>query len=136
VKTYQVAIDITDNPDPSSIYAAKFSIQFCTALALLTGNGNLENFNEETLWDKDIRALMRRIYVHKDEAIHATYPEKWGAAVEIMLQNGETITRETDYPKGDPENPVTEQELVNKFIHLTSALSNAQQQQIIEGIKQ
>lgn len=136
VKTYQVAIDITDNPDPNSIYAAKFSIQFCTALALLTGNGNLENFNEETLWDKDIRALMRRIYVHKDEAIHATYPEKWGAAVEIMLQNGETITRETDYPKGDPENPVTEQELVNKFIHLTSALSNAQQQQIIEGIKQ
>lgn len=136
VKTYQVAIDITDNPEPNTVYAAKFSIQFCTALALLTGKGSLDNFNENTLWDEEIRSFMKRVHVQKDTSIDDAYPEKWGAAVEITLQNGERIRKETDYPKGDPENPVTEEELIEKFMNLTTNLSPMQQQQVVAEIKQ
>lgn len=118
VKTYQVAINITDNQEPVTQYESKFSLQFCTALALLKGQGNLEIFNENTLWDDDVRSLMRRVDVMADEAIDAQYPSKWGAIADVHLKSGEIIRRETDYPKGDPENAVSEHELLQKFMRL------------------
>lgn len=122
VRTYQIAINITDNDEPTTQYASKFSLQFCTALALLKGRGGLDDFNEDTLWDEDIRTLMKRVEVVVDPEIDGAYPEKWGAIVEVRLKNGETITKETDYPKGDPENPVTADDLVNKFMDLAKRL--------------
>lgn len=118
VKTYQVAIDITDNKEPTTQYASKFSLQFCTALALLKGEGSLEIFNDETLWDSDIRELMNRIEIVVDPEINRQYPEKWGAVVEVELKSGETIQMGTDFPKGDPENPVSANDLLDKFHRL------------------
>ena len=60
VKSYKSAIDITDNSDPQTEYAAKFSLQFCSALAILKGSAGLADFNESTLWDSQIRALLEK----------------------------------------------------------------------------
>src|SRR5699024_3080939 len=70
VKTYQVAIDITDNADPETLYAAKFSLQFCTALALLIGDGGVDAFNEDNLWNDKIRQLMKLVNVSVDPEIN------------------------------------------------------------------
>lgn len=120
VRTYETAINITNNDEPHTIYAAKFSLQFCTALAILKGEGNLTLFNEQTLWDEDIRTLMKRVDVVVDPEINANYPEKWGAKVDITLKSGETITSVTDFPKGDPENGVSAEDLFNKFMNLAN----------------
>jgi 2-methylcitrate dehydratase PrpD len=132
VKTYQVAIDITDNENPDTQYAAKFSLQFCTALALLTGDGGLDAFNEESLWDKDIRKLMKLVKVETDPKINRQYPEKWGAIVEVKLTSGEWIKKETDFPKGDPENAVSTDDLLKKFKNLTKSLST-EAQKVLSG---
>lgn len=134
VRTYQVAINITDNDSPDTVYAAKFSLQFCTSLALLTGKGGLDDFNEETLWDNDIRSLMKRVKLITDETINNAYPDKWGAAVTVHLKNGETIMRTTDYPKGDPEKPVTADELVAKFQSLAKSMSDAVREQFVHEV--
>lgn len=118
VKTYQAAINITDNDKPTTEYASKFSLQFCTALSFLKGRGSLEDFNEQTLWDEEIRSLMERVEVAVDPKIDALYPEKWGAKVEVHLKNGDVIVKETDFPRGDPENPVSADELCQKFLGL------------------
>ncbi|WP_077597113.1 MmgE/PrpD family protein [Oceanobacillus kimchii] len=123
VKTYQVAIDITDNKNPDTQYASKFSLQFCTALALLTGNGGVDAFNEESLWNENIRKLMKRVNVEVDPEINSNYPDKWGAIVEIKLTSEDWIRKETDFPKGDPENAVTSEDLLKKFRTLTRDLS-------------
>lgn len=94
VKTYQVALDITDNNSPQTIYAAKFSLQFCTALALLKGEGGLNTF-EQNLYDQEIRELMTKVHVENDQAIDNAYPEKWGAKVRINLNNGKILEMET-----------------------------------------
>ncbi|MFD1037445.1 MmgE/PrpD family protein [Virgibacillus byunsanensis] len=122
VKTYQVAINITDNDDPNTEYASKFSLQYCTALALINGQGGLDQFNDQALWNDEIRSLMKRVDVQVDPEIDRLYPDKWGAVVEIQLKSGETITKQTDYPKGDPENPVTAVELLDKFMKLSHKL--------------
>src|SRR5690606_10348597 len=46
IHTYKTAIDITDNAQPETEYASKFSMQFCTALALLKGSGDFSQFNQ------------------------------------------------------------------------------------------
>ncbi|WP_339179152.1 MmgE/PrpD family protein [Oceanobacillus sp. FSL W7-1293] len=127
VKTYQVAIDITDNPEPDTIYASKFSMQFCTALSLLKGKGSVDTFNEDALWDEAVRALMQRIEVSVDEDIQNHYPEKWGAIAEVNLTSGERIQKEIDFPKGDPENKLSVDEILEKFRSLTTDLTENEQ---------
>ncbi|MEI4768736.1 MmgE/PrpD family protein [Psychrobacillus sp. FJAT-51614] len=134
VKSYKAAIDITDNGDPKTEYAAKFSLQFCSALAILQGSAGLADFNESNLWDSQIRALLKRVNVGIDPQINASYPEKWGSTVEVVLTNGEIITKETDFPKGDPENSVTSEELIEKFMHMTGQLPLENKQLIIKNI--
>jgi len=134
VKSYKAAIDITDNEDPKTEYAAKFSLQFCSALAILQGSAGLADFNESTLWDSKIRSLLKRVKVEIDSRINASYPEKWGSLVEVELTNGEIISKETDYPKGDPENAVTKDELIEKFKYMTAQHPLENKQRIINSI--
>ena len=134
VKSYKAAIDITDNDDPETEYAAKFSLQFCSALAILKGSAGLADFNESNLWDSQIRGLLKKVNVGIDTKINDSYPEKWGSSVEVVLTNGEVISKETDFPKGDPENAVTSEELIEKFEHMTGQLAQKNKQRIIENI--
>lgn len=126
VNTYQAVLNITDNPNPTTVYASKFSIQFCVALAIVKGKASLSDFNEETLWDHKIRDLMERIEVSVDPDIDGSYPNKWGASVDIVLSNGSVLSKQTEFPKGDPENAVTVEELILKFKQLTGNDSNTE----------
>lgn len=134
VKTYQVAIDITDNDAPDTQYASKFSLQFCTALALIEGEGGIDIFNEETLWDPQIRDLMKRVQIEVDPNIDNQYPEKWGASVELKMRSGKTMAMETDFPKGDPENPVSKRELSDKFHRLAKEWPEIDRTTLLEAI--
>jgi 2-methylcitrate dehydratase PrpD len=134
VNSYQAAIDITDNDDPKTEYASKFSLQFCSALAILKGSANLDDFNEFILNDSEIRKLLKKVIVVLDPQINDNYPQQWGAAVEVNLKNGETIKKQTDFPKGDPENAVTSDELLEKFMNLTGKLPDKNKSQIAKNI--
>src|SRR5699024_5760633 len=127
-------INITNNKEPVTQYESKFSLQFCTALAFLKEQGGLEIFNENTLWDEDVRKLMSRVDVMADEEVDARYPSKWGAIVEVQLKSGEIIRKETDYPKGDPENAVSEHELLQKFMNLGKTWSENDRERLSEAI--
>jgi 2-methylcitrate dehydratase PrpD len=124
IKTYQVALNITDNPNPQTVYASKFSLQYCAALAFMNGRAGLFDFKEESLFDPKYREFMKKVEVLVDPAIDAKYPNQWGAIVAVYLQDGEVIEKRTDYPKGDPENPATD-ELVDKFRQITMHTSPA-----------
>ncbi len=120
VGTYQVALDITDNPDPRTVYAAKFSLQFCAALAAARRRAGFADFTQESVSDREIRNLLSRVHVFVDPVCQAKYPEKWAAHVTIHTVHGGSFTAETDYPKGDFENPVSQEDLVSKFKTLVS----------------
>ena len=134
VESYQVALNITDDADPQTEYAAKFSLQFCSALALLNGSASLADFNEQSLWDEEVRALMKKVDVITESGIDASYPEKWGAAVEVVFKSGDSVKMVTEYPKGDPENAVTAQELLDKFIGMAGAFPAEKREQLANQI--
>ena len=134
VESYQVALNITDDADPQTEYAAKFSLQFCSALALLKGSASLGDFNEQSLWDEEVRALMKKVEVITEPGIDASYPEKWGAAVEVVFKRGDSVRMVTEYPKGDPENAVTAQELRDKFIGMAGVFPAQKREQLANQI--
>ncbi|MDD2496930.1 MAG: MmgE/PrpD family protein [Desulfitobacteriaceae bacterium] len=118
INTYSAALDITDNFDPSSVYGAKFSLPFCAALALVYGKAGLEEFSEANLFNSEIKRVMSQVELNIQPEMNQAYPKKWPASVEIVLTDGNIIRGQTDYPKGDPENPLSKDELIEKFTSL------------------
>lgn len=115
VSAYSVALDITDDSDPQSVYAAKFSLPFCVALALHHRRAGATDFTEATLRDPALRATMGRVKLVRDPSLDALHPAKWPARIEVRTRDGRTLTAGTDNPRGDPENPVSSGELEEKF---------------------
>lgn len=120
IETYQTVLDITDNPKPRSIYAAKFSVQFCVSLIALKGSAFLQDFNERTLNNSEIREMMNKVRVVSTKDFTDAYPEQWGAKVTIVLRNKESYRFATEFPKGDPENPASKKQMVEKFQSLVA----------------
>ncbi|PIC64909.1 2-methylcitrate dehydratase [Sporosarcina sp. P13] len=123
VGAYKSTMDITDNTNPKTQYESKFSIQYCTALALVKGSANLNDFNEDDLWNPEIRGVMSKVEATLDPEVDKDYPVKWGAKVSLHLKNGDVFEKQSYYPKGDPENPVTTEDLQRKFFNLAKPLS-------------
>lgn len=136
VGSYRATMDITDNNNPQTQYESKFSIQYCTALGLAKGSANLDDFNDEDLWDPTIRGLVEKVDAKLDPQVDKEYPVKWGAKVKVILKDGTVIEKQTDYPKGDPENPVTSEELQRKFANLATILPQEKRAKFAEQVLQ
>src|SRR5699024_5479169 len=95
---------------------------------------NLDTFNEESLWDDEVRNLMDKVNIYTDDEVNQAYPEKWGANVKVHLKNGETVILTTEYPKGDPENNVTKEDLYNKFMALSKTIDKDQAKEVADNI--
>jgi 2-methylcitrate dehydratase PrpD len=135
VHTYQAALDLLGDVEPRTPYLAKFSMPFCVATALRYGHVSLEDFSPARLEDPDLLTLMGRIIVDSDPEISRRYPRKWPARVEIFLRDGRHLTDASDYPKGDPENPLSDEEVIEKFKRLTSdQLSSPKAERIAERV--
>jgi len=120
VETYGTALQITDAPHPTNAYQAKFSLQYCTAQALLHGRVGPHDFAPDRQADPSIRELMTRIDLAVDPELDRAYPAVWSARVSAERTDGSMVTVHVDAPKGDPENAVTWDEVVSKFRDLAA----------------
>ncbi|MCL6559851.1 MAG: MmgE/PrpD family protein, partial [Firmicutes bacterium] len=120
VYTYSTALQITANYNPQSVYAAKFSLPFCVALALCKGSCRPADFTEEALQDRQVHKLMKNVKLVLDKDLDARHPVNWPAVVEITTSSGHIYRGSTDFPKGDPENPASKEELTAKFRSLAT----------------
>jgi 2-methylcitrate dehydratase PrpD len=114
-RTYSAATRLLNDPTVRDSFSAKFSLPFCIATAVKYRKVGLDCFSSYRLFDHEVRSLMERIQVEVDPSLEKLYPEKWPAEVEIINKEGESLRERVDYPKGDPENPMSLQEMVEKF---------------------
>ena len=119
VRLYQAALDLLGEVEPKSPYLAKFCLPFCIATALLYGRVGLEAFSEERLGERKLRLLMDKIQIQPDPALSSLFPRMWPARVEILGTDGNISSGACDYPKGDPENPISQNEAWEKFRWMT-----------------
>ncbi len=120
--TYSTAVQTTNNPYPENPYAAKFSLQFCIAVAIVFQDLSDRIFTLENIQNPQIRSLMDKIQIHVnkqlDEEFHKN-PNQWSHRLTIVLKNGQTIIEQVDYPIGDFQNPFNWEMADRKFLLLT-----------------
>lgn len=132
---YNEAIELLGEIRPITPYLSKFSLPFCVALAIGTGKVEREDFSQNRLQDPRIQRLMGLIKVLEDKELSSKYPRKWPAVAEIHTKGGKLLRGKSDYPKGDPENPLSEREVIEKFFSLTKGiLPPAKANNIVEGV--
>jgi 2-methylcitrate dehydratase PrpD len=115
VDTYGATLALCDRKKPSTPYEAKFSLQFGVASALLRGEAGLDAFSESSIRDSKILELTSKVRARVEPSIEARYPGEWPARVRVRLGNGETLEAETAHPRGDPELPMSSEEIESKF---------------------
>lgn len=115
---YQATKSMCDRPRPESAQEARFSLQYCLASLLILGRVRLDAFSPEALARQDIREYMQKVSVELDEGIASEYPAKRMARILVTLKDGRSFEHFQKSRKGDPENPLSDQELLEKFDEL------------------
>jgi 2-methylcitrate dehydratase PrpD len=117
IGTYQTAITNSGNPAPKNVLQAKFSIPYCVASGIMHGKVTVEEFKE---WPpgSELLDLMSKVRVYVDNVCEANFPKgRRGGLAKIHTQKG--IFEEVRYDrKGDPEYPLSEEDVVNKYEEL------------------
>lgn len=123
VKTNGVVKNLVDNPEPQNPYGSKFSIQYCVSAMLKYGKLGVDEFSPENLADPEIRQAMRKFTVKVDPQLEREFkerPERWSAELTVKDKTGLILRQFVEYHKGDPPNPMTWEESVEKFMALAA----------------
>jgi 2-methylcitrate dehydratase PrpD len=114
------------DPAPASVLAAKFSIPYAVAAALVLGHADVSAFAEPALADPRIRALAARVEVRADPRMSPRRADSPTAVVEIVRKDGRASSGTTSVVRGDFEDPVPAAEIVDKFLGLAGETLGAE----------
>lgn len=114
VDTYNLAVSGHDHIDIQGINSAKMSIPYGVAVSLFTGKAGMDEFGEEYINNPEILSLARKVSVSDLDELTELCPERRVAIVEVKTSTEDYVQR-VDFPKGEPENPLSLDELEEKF---------------------
>lgn len=100
---------------PETELQAKFSMEFCMAILLLERRAGLSEFVDDVVRRPDVQEMIGKIHfgVHPD-AEAAGY-DKMTTILDIHLADGRHIEGRADFGKGSPSNPMSYDEVADKF---------------------
>jgi 2-methylcitrate dehydratase PrpD len=106
---------------PRDAMGAQVSLAFSLAIRLLKGSNDLSLYADPAMWsDPDVLRVLSRVHAHRDD--HFAGGNDRGCSMTVKLRDGRTIERTEEFAKGQPENPLTRDELVEKFGRLAGAV--------------
>lgn len=131
IRAYKGSAALT-NATPSTFEEAKFSLPVITALTILHGNISDRELRVDIRNQEDVKKLAQKVNLSEDAKIHQAFPKLRSTEFDIIFSNGEKITKYVDAPIGMPENPVSWNQIEQKFRNASkSYLTGKRQDQII-----
>lgn len=97
--------------------SAQFSIPYVVAACLTDGMLGPLQLTERRLADPELIRFSEKVSVRTDEMLNQLYPEKTATRVEITLTGNQKLEKQIDIPKGDPRDPMTETDIIQKAKH-------------------
>lgn len=113
LRVHPLVLELTGKTDLQTGLEGKFSIYFVCAVALLEGAVRPRHFQDEMVRRPDVIGLMERIVPEPDEGLKETE-----AVLSAHLRDGRTLTEHVTAAAGTPENPLSQEELSEKFLDL------------------
>jgi 2-methylcitrate dehydratase PrpD len=131
VHTVQAAMSLVCEPleqkrNPKVMIDAQFSVPFNVALGLRTKRVSFLDFTPQNFMAPEIRRLMGLTTCRVDPALDAQYPIAWPARVEITLADGRTLSACVQHAKGDPRNPLSQNEVIAKHKSIVAGIVDNQ----------
>jgi 2-methylcitrate dehydratase len=125
VTTIARACDILFDPHkyrPESRETADHSLPYCIAAALVDRQVTTNSFSEEKLKDERIWSVIDKIKGEASEEFERMFPAKQPSKVVVRTTDGKEYSEYLEYPKGDPREPMTVEDLDAKFGALADSL--------------
>ncbi|HEY3314230.1 MAG TPA: MmgE/PrpD family protein [Bacillota bacterium] len=113
VDTYSLAADRSEAEAGGD--DAQFSIPMTVALALTRGEVAYPGL-VAAHQDARLTNLAKRIEVHEDAEFTKAYPRSRPARLTIWMEDGETLSESLAYPPGEPQQPLPQSDLLQKFL--------------------
>jgi 2-methylcitrate dehydratase len=138
IRSLARAADILSDPskyDPQSKETADHSLPYVIAAAIAERQVTPVQFEMKKIMDPTIRAQLKKVEVVADPEIEKVFPALQRVIVNLTTTDGRTFTKQLDYPKGDPRNPLSDVEVEEKFAALAEGvLSEGAQKKLKNAI--
>src|SRR5579864_7706093 len=138
IRSLARAADILSDPskyDPRSKETADHSLPYVIAAALVDRQVTPLQFTPDKIMNPAIRDQLRKVEVVADPEIEQVFPALQRVIVTIRTTGGEEFTRQLDFPKGDPRNPLSDGEIEEKFAALAEGvLSRPARQKVKDAV--
>jgi len=105
--------------NPLTKETADHSLPYIVGMALLEGKIDNSTYSEKKFRDPKILDFLKKITVVEDKALSSVYPEAVANRVTVKLSSGKAVSKQVDYHKGHPKNPMSDQDVEEKFLRLT-----------------
>jgi 2-methylcitrate dehydratase len=138
IRSLARAADILSDPskyDPRTKETADHSLPYVIAAALVERQVSPAQFTMEKIMDPKIREQLKKVEVLADPEIEKVFPALQRVIVQIQTKDGRSFHKQLDFPKGDPRNPLTDQEIEEKFSTLAEGvLSRPAQKRLKDAV--
>lgn len=124
-----------DIHNPMDGLQALLSIPFSIAVAVLEGNASIYQFTDEKVKDPGVRSTMSKIVLEVDKKLDEGYPDKRSAQGEIILKDGRHYSSFMDNARGEPESPLSAEEIEEKFLFYTREILGKKTEEVCAQVK-
>ncbi len=107
---------------PDSYYKnCQFNLPYIAACVIADGEVTEAQFTKKRIADPKLHELAAKMKVTPDERLDSIYPDgSRPTTVDVKLKDGVTHKERVDMPWGEPRNPLTDEELFDKFVNWSS----------------
>src|SRR5881409_1644327 len=92
---------------------------YFVGMALLEGKIDNSTYSEKEFRNPRILDFLKKVTVVEDKTLSSIYPEAVANRVTVKLSSGKVVSKQVDYHKGHPKNPMSDKEVEEKFHRLT-----------------
>lgn len=114
IRMYEQGIKGHDHTVVESAVSGKMSVPFAVAMAIVKDSVGFSDFTPENIQNSEIRRICSAAEVICDEVLTAQAPGIREQIVRIDFTDGESIEKSVKYPKGEPEYPLTDEDIIRK----------------------
>jgi 2-methylcitrate dehydratase PrpD len=102
-----------DKAEPRTEYEGKFSLPYSTAAMIVSGKVDIGTYTGAAMSDPQVLELSRKVsYTVRD---YETWPAAFPGGVRITTADGSVLEADQPHQLGSPENPMTADQVIEKF---------------------
>ena len=136
IHSFREAIDLGSQcPRPATTDEAQYSLPYGVAAALVFDRVNADEVSASVVRDARVSRILDEIDLAEDAEFSRRFPAERWARVAIALADGRTLVSEPARARGNPENPLSDDELRGKYFALAGpALGERRATQIADAV--